>query len=702
MEPLEAHLAVAAPDTALDEFMFMPGGVHQICCKNAATGKTVHASVEVTRASAAAVQAQFSAVAGRKAPHKPYFDLNHSDAEASFWPSGFAWCESPVPGIYARGEWSAAGRTAIEGKNYRTFSPKFWVDDPAGNPARIISNPDSKLNFGGLVNDPAFEKVSPLWAKNAGDPGQSTPTPSHTMNPEELAELRAKQKQLETDITELKAKAATDATAASQLKAKEADAKANASALENAELKAKVVKFETAARELRAKNAKDAVTAAIKRGALEPKNTELQAKWEKWCSDTPEMISALENLRGAEVLDQSGLTAGQTAGLQAKAGPLIVLKAYAALVAKNAKVKGQDTASFKERGAHALEMGAIWANDIRKDLTAFKGVPLSAAADADTAGTLAGTLVTQRTLELFKYEFPMFQSIYTDFDDVPANFKQNITTRIISVPAVQTYSQMLGADGRPGGWNTVVPATMTDVTISLDEHVGVPIVFDANILASTTRRLFDEIAPAANYALGKYFVDKIYGKITAANFNAYAAIVANTVPVAYATYPVGLVDFARSHLANLAGILTQNLVPTHDRSVMLNVPYHAQLTKDPSLVTFYAGQREPGIINEGTLPRLAGFQPVQAPNMPSANNIVGFAMQKNALLAVTRLSNDYTQALPGSSFGNVTTVTNPDTGMSVVLVQYVDHRLGYAEWRIQCMLGAGVGDNRAGLIITSQ
>jgi Mu-like prophage I protein len=703
-QPLQAKLSVAAPETAATEFMYMPGGIREIAATNYLNGQPIKSKVEVTRASAAALQQQLGAVAARNAPHKPYFDVNHEDAEASFWPEEFSWREQPQPGIYVRGQWSDTGRALVEGKSYRAFSPVFFVDDPARSPAKVICNPGAPLNFGGLVNDPAFKNISPLWAKNAaGAHSSDNQKPKDTqMSPEEIAALQAKNKELEQQIDALAAKDKTDALVAAQLKAAQSEMDANTSKLESVALKAKVVNFENADKALRAKNAEAAVADAVKRGAIPPKDTALAGKWQGWCEQTPEMIDALGKLPGSAALEQQGITKGATAGLQAKEGALNVLKAYSGLVAKNTQVKGLNTKAFEERGDYARQMAMIYARDISKNLDEMLGVPLAAAADADTLGTLAGTLVAQRTLELFKYTFPMLSRVYNDYSDVPANFNQTINTRIITVPAVQTYSTTLGADGRPAGWSTAATATTTDVNVTLDEHVGVPIVFDSNVLASTVRRLFDEMAPAANYALGKYFVDKIYAKITAANFNGYAVGGTAKVPDAYATYPVGLNDFSRSHLATLSGILSQNEVPEHDRSALLSTKYFTQLQKDPSLVTFFAGQQAPQIITDGILPQMAGFTPIKAPNLPTTNNLTGFVFQKSALIAVTRLSNDYSQALPGASYGSVTTVTNPDTGISVVLVQYVNHTAGYAEWRIQVMLGAAVGDKRGGLVITSQ
>ena len=277
--------------------------------------------------------------------------------------------------------------------------------------------------------------------------------------------------------------------------------------------------------------------------------------------------------------------------------------------------------------------------------------------------------------------------------------------RLVVVPAVQSYNTASDGTGRPLGWNTISTAQTKDVLITLDEHIGIPIVFDANTLASTMRRLFDEQAPAAAYALAKYFVEKIYKLFTLANFNAYAVVNAAKVPVAYANYPVGQQDFARSTLTKIAAIMNPNEVPIGDRIVLLNSPYFEQLATDPSLVTFFAGQQSPEIVTENRLPRLAGFEPIEAPNLNAPNvtpTLVGMALHKAGVVTKTRLSNDYTQALPGSSYGSVTTVTDPDIGISVVLVQYVNHTGGYAEWRIQVMLGAAVGDSRGGLCITSQ
>lgn len=401
--------------------------------------------------------------------------------------------------------------------------------------------------------------------------------------------------------------------------------------------------------------------------------------------------------------------------IEVREGPQNVLKAYAALVAKNSSLRLDASGQERdEKRAITRQMAALYAKDLRPRLRDIMDMPLRAAAadrleGADNTdaniGTLSGTIVAQETLELFKLQFPVFTRVYTDFSDTPAQFGQTENTRIVVTPAVSSYDATSDATGRPKGWVITVPAKTIDVPIKLDEHIGVPIMFDSNQLASTTRKLFQEQAPAAMYAFSKYFIEKVYALITPANFNSYAVVAAPKVPQAYATYPVAQADFARSSLVKIASIFNPNEVPIHDRTALLNSSYFGQLGLDPSLVTFFAGQRAPEIITDSELPKLGTFLPMECPNLNATNqvrNLVGFAMQRNALIIKCRVSNDYSEALPGASYGSVTTVSDSETGLTLCLVQYVNHTGGYAEWRLQGMIGAAAGDKRGGLCIMSQ
>ena len=90
----------------------------------------------------------------------------------------------------------------------------------------------------------------------------------------------------------------------------------------------------------------------------------------------------------------------------------------------------------------------------------------------------------------------------------------------------------------------------------------------------------------------------------------------------------------------------------------------------------------------------------EAANLPTNNgNITGFACGKSALVLASRVPNDYTSVLPGASYGNVQVVTDPDLGISVMLVQYVNHQLGSATQRIALMYGTAAGQGAAGQLL---
>jgi hypothetical protein len=243
--------------------------------------------------------------------------------------------------------------------------------------------------------------------------------------------------------------------------------------------------------------------------------------------------------------------------------------------------------------------------------------------------------------------------------------------------------------------------TFTDVNIKLANQKGVPLTLKADVLASTVRRLFDELAPAQSYALAKDMFDALYAKITAANFTNQATVATQ-------------IDFGRPSVIKAGVALTKRGVAAGrmNRTLLLNPDYFGQLSEDQAIVTLAAFQKAE-IIEEGVLPDVAGFKVVEAANLPATGNLAGFAFSKSAMCMVARTDGDYTTVLPGASYGNVTTVTDPDLGLSVLQVQYVNHQLATATQRISLLYGVGAGllggasgaepggQNNAGQLITS-
>lgn len=798
-------------------FMVMPAGTHT--CDFTQGNRGAKRTVAVTPESAAALQEQLAAANDRrKGKQRCFFDFDHKgDGPAAAWPLAFTWQAGERPGVYCRAELSAAGAEAIMGKTYRSFSPVFSVTK-GQVPARVIPDPDPELCMGGLVNQPAFHDIEPLWAKQTqatnmktinmevycaeaqadiaealagGDyPGhpfrgnqfadgedESDSAERHSERSERLSE-RAKSKgdadshhnagrshasaasrhstaaeKFKTGGDKKSARyhqsmarahnkqaafhfksygdaggtedvagadfAARRAVTENQTNTKKMSEKQQAVAASeatdaetlrasNAQLQQKLEQMEAADAARRKSDAEAAVAEAVRRGAIPAANEQLKAKWTKWGTDSPEMLDALKAMPGNESLAarEPGVQREQ---LQASPGPALKVKALAEKLAASAKLRGFDAQSNEARGRNAAEIAQFWASEMRGNRE-FLHMPLGAMAERlagatlETAGigTFSGAIITLATLDYFRLSYPMFRQIYTDFSNEVAQLSQTITTRIVSRCSVSEYDQTLGTDGRPNGWTTAQNAVVTDASTSLDKYWGVPIVFDAQMLSKTPRRLFDEQSPAAASALAEAFAAKVYALLTAANYNGYAAVDGDRVPVAYATYAKAVIDFARSAFVDLAAIFNPNKVPVMGRYLLLNSAYHAAAGKDPSLVTFWAGTRNPEMITDGELPRMSKFQPIECPDFPTSANRVGFAGQRSAVVAISRLPADYSKVLgSGAGNGSVMQLSDPETGLAINLVEYVNHQQGYAERRMETQVGAGVGDKRAGLVITS-
>ena len=692
-QPIECRAAVAIEAAASNELVFLPVGLHAIRPVTGGIGRPI--KVMVDQRTAGEVERQRGEIQTRTGK-RVYFDFNHEDGPASFWPESFTW--RAKEGVIAKGEWSASGKRAVEGKDFRAFSPVFHVDDKRKDPARVVCCEQASPNMGGLVNDPAFSSL-PLWAKNDGSPVNAGATGDNAegktqMTNDELAALRAKQTELQAEVDALKAKAETDNEAKPTLDQRETELKALNLEVEVAEVKAQNEKLAGEIRGVNKKNAEEAVKAAIKRGAILPKDTKTQNDLILRGTADPSFLPVIAGMQGRGGNALEGRITGGSITVT-NDDPVAVYAKMARVLQDSARASNRE-----EKGRCAAEFSAIYAGAFadtqanRVQRTRLIGSQLSIideaikAADVTDAnlGTIAGTLVTQRTLELLKFVFPSLVRFTTDFSDQPATYNQVIMTRIVTIPTVVTYSTATG-------WADVVAAT-TDVPVTINNHKGVPITFGENLLASTMRKLFDEFAEASAYALAKALVDSLYLNMTDANFTN------NTISASTA--------FNRAAVVDIGTALTLRGVPLGlgNRTMLLWPAAFGNLEKDASIIQFGTNVPQPNVITEGTQPdatlplRVESFTIYTAPNMPSNNaNLVGFAGSKSALVIATRTPNDYTSVLPGASFGNVQMVTDPDIGITVMQVQYVNHTLGTATSRIALMWGTAAGQTNAGQLI---
>jgi hypothetical protein len=701
---------------ASDVIMYAPGGTHQIT--PAAGEGAVEMTVAVDATTALVLNASLAAMNARLAPQKCFIDKEHEGKEATAWPKEFFWSEiSPdgarAPGVYCRCDLTALGRELIDGKVFRAFSPSFTTDSglkrgevkrgqvlkisagkrgSAENPARITSvvAPD----IGTLTNLPAFKEILPLFAsdRNGARSGDNKKTASGAAAREsgktgnmkktdqELLTLRARKSELEQTIPTLKAKDLTDAEAMGAVQNAENELNSIAATLQAHDMAVKNEQLEQALTMQREKDASAAVAAAVKRGAIPAKNLELQAHWKKLLMEDPSNLVILQATASAPALQNSGGIGNQ---------PRIIISGNGAqeLRASNRDVLRRYLALMDDKEPQGRrDAAALFASEIRTRLKEGDDIPLRAADVTDASlGTLAGTLVTQQVLDLAMLQLDgVMQLITTDMSDAASDFNGTTITRIVTVPAVETYDAV-------NGWVQNTPAQTTDVPVTLDKHRGVPIAFNANILASTARRLFDEFAPAASYALVKDAIDELYKVIIVGNFANPAARV------------VAPIDFGRGTFGDQGEIFNPLGMPMQNRFALLNSTYWNRLTQDPTITQLGVFQQsQQGVITRGEVPTINNFVPREAPNLPLTSNKGAFFGHKSSLLIKSRVPNDYTTILPGgAAHGLVRIVTNSQTGMSAMVVWFADHDKGLAKFRIAWMFGVAKGNTTFGQIIKS-
>lgn len=687
MIPLFARQLVSEIGSAIGRWMFAPGGIHTIT--PAADRGSAEVALRIDESTPAVLNASLAKINAENAPQRAYFDREHDQAAgATAWPVKFFWSESPAPGIYCENEPTALGKELIEGHVMRAFSPAFYSDADlprkiargqhvriaAGkrgseeNPARITG-----LVFpacGTLTNNPAFQKILPLWAKNArrnhapahaGAPsGNEQPKEQMKLTPEAKAALQARKSELEQKLPTLRASAtaapndaaAEDALSAAEGELETADAKlaAHDALTRNDEL-------ETALRAQRTKDAEIAVAAAVRRGAIRAADTALQETWKNKCIEDPNNIPLLASMNGSPALEARRITAPlQLQVTREDSGT--VLRAYSA--EKDPRKKG-----------------ALFARDIRERIKNREELPIRA---TNTPGTLVGELIMQQALELLTLEQPMIAALSTNFSDQSARMNQEINTRIVGIPGTTAYNTSTGYSSE----NTV----MTDVPVVINRHFSCQVEFGEEELAGTNRRLFDELAPAMAYAIGKEMIDYALSLVTTANYT--------ETPTTEA-----LIDFDRATVIAIAGALSDRGVPPTNRTLLLIGGYYDKLFSDETVVLLAANQRADLITGSRLIP-LHDFNVMRAPTLPSTGNLTGFGFSRSALVLAARVPSDYANVFPGVTGGGISQIiTNPQTGLSVHSVQFVDHILGKAYMRLASMYGAAKGQIKAGQILRS-
>ena len=300
MTGLTVNSAFQSELSEAGSIVFLPEGTHQITASVGGKPKTLTVTVDER------VLAGFSDDLAKRLESnvRPFAGFDHKPGAASFIPQGFRY-ESGV-GLLLDVDWTAAGRAAIEGRDYSYFSPTFLVSKD-GIPTGLTGRGE----IGSLVNDPAFEEIPRIAASH-------TPTDNPMDHLIELGLVEAScapDQALET----AKASLATLREAAAQAETVEAANVAKKSAEDElADLKKRNDELEAANKALTDELATKASAAAelaideaVKAGRIAPQDEATKAFWRSSITSNPEAVKALNAIPVNPALSGQTVLAGR-------------------------------------------------------------------------------------------------------------------------------------------------------------------------------------------------------------------------------------------------------------------------------------------------------------------------------------------------------------------------------------------------------
>jgi phage I-like protein len=253
-------------DELPEDIQYLPPGQHDITATK--NGKPAELTLTVTARTANLLQKSFDKITSGDR-EQIFIDFNHDDKEASAWVTKFYWAgdDPETGGVRAKVQWTSKGEEALEGRNYRKFSPTFTLNSKG-------EIDGTTLNAGGLVNRPAFKDITPIVASE----GDNYKTDSQMIDEEkDKKPIASQEEEPKKDET----------SAMDKLAEKDEEIKS---------LKAKIKAMEEDKKKEQEVAAQSAVDKAVEDGRIPPKDEKVKAKWVSILEHDPDAVMALNAL----------------------------------------------------------------------------------------------------------------------------------------------------------------------------------------------------------------------------------------------------------------------------------------------------------------------------------------------------------------------------------------------------------------------
>lgn len=351
-------------------------------------------------------------------------------------------------------------------------------------------------------------------------------------------------------------------------------------------------------------------------------------------------------------------------------------------------------------------------------------------------GVLNTGLLLQWNLGFLSYQLAPLDDITTDVAGQPVLFNQVVRTRYMQIPKVMLKSTS-------NAWpNTGAPTgTDVDVNVTVNVHAGVPLSIGNNILTATPRQLFNEQRGPQLYGLGQYIIARLVQTI----YNGSTRIAndgTTTSTIQFSTDAADVFSVAGATLAtfvaDLPEFLDEHQTPGGDeepgdtnllRYAWVHGRVYATAAADTNFILNQSiqgirGQTGDNVMATGRFTRIGNlkFRKSQlvtdqiaisgsgadsttngitvAPGTFTAATYVGIAGTRSSLMFVSRVPLDYTKVLSDvPSTAAIEMVTEPKTGLTFLVVKFLDHAYETANMRVQLMFGTAIGDERQGFYL---
>lgn len=362
-------------------------------------------------------------------------------------------------------------------------------------------------------------------------------------------------------------------------------------------------------------------------------------------------------------------------------------------------------------------------------------------ASANPLGILNTGLILQTNFGYLSNQLVILNDITTDVSNVPVLFNQQAHSRYMTIPKVMLKSTS-------NAWpNTGAPTgTVVNVNVLMDKHAGVPLSVSNNILSTTPRQLLNEQRTPQLYSLGEYITHRLaYTAFNGSTRIANDGTSTSTITFNPAYNPSGSIHYFNvsgatlaTFVADLPEAMDESKFPGGDeepgdsdlqRWCWVHGRVYATAAADTNFILNQSiqgirGQTGDNVMATGRFTRIGNMKfrksqlatdqctasgsgadsttngiTVSAGTFSSAT-YVGLCGTRSALMFVSRTPLDYTQVLDNvPSTAAIELATEPKTGLTFMVVKFLDHAYETANMRVQLMFGTAIGDERQGMLL---